>query len=240
VSTPASSRVVAYREATRATTERQGSCRSSFPLTAITMSFRPSPPPPSLPPPALSATAASPHYARDAGAKTEMVVPPSNHRSSDLRRTCTARRKVPRDELGQGRPEDARRPAGQNRAALEAGGSMRQAHPKPLPSFADREALRILYAPPIQRKPHSILSMPRLCAFAEQTPLPQPTPVAAGGSCIMRVSDPNREGQNREQARCQRRSRLSPDQRNRMSPEQRLTVYGIWACELPRLVSSAA
>ena len=70
MSTPACSRAVAYREATRATTERQGSRRSSFPLTAITMSFRPSPPPPSLPPPALSATAATPHYARHAVARS--------------------------------------------------------------------------------------------------------------------------------------------------------------------------
>ena len=66
------------------------------------------------------------------------------------------------------RPEDARLPAGQNGAAPEAGGSMRQS------ASGASTYLRRQKGPPgfpleLSRKawPPSPLSMPRLCAFAE-------------------------------------------------------------------------
>ena len=43
-------------------------------------------------------------------------------------------------------------PSSRNRRHRRQGGLRRKAHPEPLPSFADREAPRILYAPPLQRQ----------------------------------------------------------------------------------------
>ena len=54
------------------------------------------------------------------------------------------------------------------RAPQRQDGLRNKAHLEPLPSFAVRKACRILYAPPLQgRASLVILSMARLCAFAE-------------------------------------------------------------------------
>jgi hypothetical protein len=135
----------------------------------------------------------------------------------DLRRTCSVRRKVSlsclsrarRGESVEGRPEDARLPAPRDGAAPEAGRSAAQSASgastflrpqKGLPGFP-REPRR-------KARPLSLLSIPRLCVFADlsRTPSGATIPashhpnraycserrtarsaVAAGGSCIMRA-----------------------------------------------------
>jgi len=53
------------------------------------------------------------------------------------------------------------------------GGLRRKAHPEHLPSFIDWKASRAFHLNPARKaRPHSPLPMARLCAFAEQTPLP--------------------------------------------------------------------
>jgi len=75
----------------------------------------------------------------------EMAVPPGNRRGSDLRRTCSVRRKV-RD------PRTAGFRLGKRARRRRQGGLWGKAHLEPLPSFAEREASRILYAPSLQRQ----------------------------------------------------------------------------------------
>ena len=73
-----------------------------------------------------------------------MVVPPRNHKGSDLRRTCVVCRKV----------RDPRTPGFRlcnTRRRRRQAGLRRKAHPEPLPSFADRKAPRAFHQNPAGR-----------------------------------------------------------------------------------------
>ena len=142
---------------------------------------------------------ASPHYARDAVARSWRW---SCHRATIPRHRGTGPEAYLFSTSQGTRREDARLPAVQNGAVLEAGGSIPE-------GLRDRDAKRIRshYLPlPTERlpgfctplrynaKPHSILSMPRLCAFADlsRSPSGRDPPavahsIAAGGSCVMRA-----------------------------------------------------
>jgi hypothetical protein len=132
-----------------------------------------------------------------------MVVPPGNHRGSDSECSRAGAPQIPADQNGVV-PE-----AGWSAAQSASGATTFLRRQKNLPGFP--------LEPRRKARPHSPLSMPRLCAFAEQITLPHIThsrlacpetghgeaaptgraysserrtarsAVAAGGSCIMRV-----------------------------------------------------
>jgi hypothetical protein len=98
----------------------------------------------------------------------EMVVPRGNRRGSDLRRTCQYVARFPATTSGQARPEDARLPAVQKGGSSGGRGLYEakriRSHYLPLPA----ERLPGFCTPlRYNAKPHSILSMARLCVFAE-------------------------------------------------------------------------
>jgi len=131
-----------------------------------------------------------------------MVVPPGNHRGSDLRGTCQYVARYACPEPVGGRPEDARLPARQVGAEPEAGWSAVQSASGVSAFLGPRKGLPDFPQEP-RRKARALsrLSMPRLCAFSEQTIPASRHPnrvyrserttaisaVAAGGSCIMRA-----------------------------------------------------
>jgi len=110
-----------------------------------------------------------------------MVVPPGNHRGSDLRRTCQC---VVRFET-RGRPEGRLRKKGRRR---RQGDLRNKAHPEPLRSLRRRAGLPDFVSHPATR--HGVSGYYQWCDYAplwSRSPCLAPSAVAAGGSCIMRA-----------------------------------------------------